>query len=103
LIELGSNQFEVESINLYTGSAEVTTKHNNIQVNLIIVEGPNQNNRHKVLLSVSKNTINVGRKPTADINFPDDHHLSNLHAKVCLIDGKIYLEDMGSTNGYISK
>jgi hypothetical protein len=42
---------------------------------------------------------NVGRKPTAELNFPDDHHLSNLHAKFCMIDGKVYLEDIASTNG----
>lgn len=48
-----------------------------------------------------KNSINIGRKPTADLNFPDDHHLSNIHAKLCLIDGKVFLEEMGSTNGYL--
>jgi len=41
----------------------------------------------------------IGRKPTADVPFTEDHHLSNIHAKVVLIDGLIYLEDMGSTNG----
>lgn len=44
--------------------------------------------------------VNMGRKPTAEINFPEDHHLSNIHSKLCLIDGRVYLEDMGSTNGY---
>ena len=42
----------------------------------------------------------IGRKNTADIPFPDDHHLSNLHAKFYLIDSKVYIEDYSSTNGY---
>lgn len=42
----------------------------------------------------------IGRKSTADFAFTEDHHLSNIHAKIVLIDGFIYLEDMGSTNGY---
>ena len=51
-------------------------------------------------MSESKPNVIMGRKNTADIPFPDDHHLSNLHAKFNLIDNKIYIEDYSSTNGY---
>jgi pSer/pThr/pTyr-binding forkhead associated (FHA) protein len=43
----------------------------------------------------------IGRKNTADIPFPEDHHLSNLHAKFYLIDSKMYIEDYSSTNGFV--
>ena len=41
----------------------------------------------------------IGRKSTNEINFPDDIHLSNIHAKIVLISNKFVIEDMGSTNG----
>lgn len=44
----------------------------------------------------------MGRKGTADLSFPDDHHLSNLHSKFYLVDQKVYIEDYSSTNGFIS-
>ena len=109
MIELGSNQFEVEEINYINNlNAEVffyiffiyIIKIQNIfQVQLSIIEGPNASEKPKIKLGQLKNSINIGRKPTADLNFPDDHHLSNIHAKLCLIDGKVFLEEMGSTNG----
>ena len=42
----------------------------------------------------------IGRKSNADLPFIDDHHLSNLHAKIYFIDSKVYIEDYSSTNGY---
>ena len=68
---------------------------------MVIIEGPNSPDKHNIKLTATKRMVNLGRKPTAEINFPEDHHLSNIHSKLCLIDGRVYLEDMGSTNGYI--
>lgn len=31
---------------------------------------------------------------------PDDHHLSNIHARIYFIEDKFILEDLTSTNGY---
>jgi pSer/pThr/pTyr-binding forkhead associated (FHA) protein len=98
MIELGSNQFYVENINL--SSAEVNSiRFNVVQIVLQIIDGPNQPDRFVINLSCEKSVFSIGRKPSADIAFTEDHHLSNVHAKVVLIDGVIYLEDMGSTNG----
>lgn len=44
--------------------------------------------------------INVGRKATNEINFPDDQHLSNIHSTFYQVEGVWYIEDLGTTNGY---
>ncbi len=52
------------------------------------------------MIEILKNTkVTVGRKQTNALNFPDDQHLSNIHATIFSIDNKYYLEDMGTTNG----
>lgn len=48
-----------------------------------------------------KSIWKIGRKSTVDLFFGEDHHLSNIHSKIFNIEGKVYVEDMGSTNGYI--
>lgn len=44
--------------------------------------------------------INCGRKVSNAIHFPDDQHLSNIHASITNIEGKFLLEDLATTNGY---
>ncbi|CAK85925.1 unnamed protein product (macronuclear) [Paramecium tetraurelia] len=90
VVELGSNQFEIQQVNV-NGA--------NIDVVMTIIEGPNTPEKHVINLTPQKSVTTVGRKQTADLTFSEDHHLSNIHAKICLIDGRVYLEDMGSTNG----
>lgn len=65
-----------------------------------IFEGLNTPNKYPIKFSGQKQIFSIGRKPSADLSFGDDHHLSNIHAKIQLIDNEIFLEDMGSTNGY---
>ena len=83
VIEMGSNQFQTS----LTGGA----------LTLTIIEGP----AHSVIFEIPKQSkgITVGRKPNNLLSFPDDQHLSNLHSTISYIDGKYYIEDMGTTNG----
>jgi pSer/pThr/pTyr-binding forkhead associated (FHA) protein len=38
-----------------------------------------------------------------DISFPDDGYVSGLHARVTLRDGRVFLADLGSSNGTFIK
>ena len=44
----------------------------------------------------------LGRE-RGDINFPDDGYVSGLHARVALRDGRVFLADLGSSNGTFIK
>jgi pSer/pThr/pTyr-binding forkhead associated (FHA) protein len=44
----------------------------------------------------------LGRE-RGEINFPDDGYVSGLHARVTLRDGRVYLQDLGSSNGTFMK
>ncbi|HEX4418035.1 MAG TPA: FHA domain-containing protein [Kofleriaceae bacterium] len=44
----------------------------------------------------------LGRE-RGDINFPDDGYVSGLHARVILRDGRVFLADLGSSNGTFIK
>jgi len=39
------------------------------------------NETYKFMLNQQKQHILIGRKNVADLAFPDDNHLSNLHSK----------------------
>lgn len=43
-------------------------------------------------------SVTLGRE-RGDINFPDDGYVSGLHARVSTRNGKVYLADLGSSNG----
>ncbi|CAD8088860.1 unnamed protein product [Paramecium primaurelia] len=90
LIELGSNLFQVTQLE------EVS---NGIQLGLLVLEGPNSDEQISFHLNQDKNSVTFGRKTNADIAFPEDHHLSNLHAKFYLVDKNVTIEDHSSTNG----
>jgi pSer/pThr/pTyr-binding forkhead associated (FHA) protein len=47
-------------------------------------------------------SITLGRE-RGEINFPDDGYVSGLHARVTLRDGRVYLADLGSSNGTFIK
>lgn len=47
-------------------------------------------------------SVTLGRE-RGDINFPDDGYVSGLHARLSARDGKVYLTDMGSSNGTFIK
>ena len=46
--------------------------------------------------------ITLGRE-RGEINFPDDGYVSGLHARVILRDGRVFLADLGSSNGTFIK
>ena len=46
--------------------------------------------------------VTFGRE-RGDINFPDDGYVSGLHARVAARDGRVFLEDLGSSNGTFMK
>ena len=46
--------------------------------------------------------VTLGRE-RGEINFPDDGYVSGLHARVTLRDGRVFLTDMGSSNGTFVK
>jgi pSer/pThr/pTyr-binding forkhead associated (FHA) protein len=47
-------------------------------------------------------SVTLGRE-RGEINFPDDGYVSGLHARVTLRDGRVYLQDLGSSNGTFMK
>ncbi len=47
-------------------------------------------------------SVTLGRE-RGDINFPDDGYVSGLHARLTTRDGKVYLSDLGSSNGTFIK
>jgi hypothetical protein len=46
--------------------------------------------------------ITLGRE-RGDINFPDDGYVSGLHARLTIRGGRVYLSDLGSSNGTFLK
>ena len=84
IIEMGSNQFWMDLSNSKTLSMK-------------IIEGPNAGEPIG-MLSI-KGKVNIGRKPTNEISFPEDQHLSNIHATIFTVEGIWYIEDLGTTNG----
>ncbi|MCE9580548.1 MAG: FHA domain-containing protein [Deltaproteobacteria bacterium] len=47
-------------------------------------------------------SVTMGRE-RGEINFPDDGYVSGLHAKITTRDGRVYLSDLGSSNGTFLK
>jgi pSer/pThr/pTyr-binding forkhead associated (FHA) protein len=47
-------------------------------------------------------SVTLGRE-RGEINFPDDGYVSGLHARVTLRDGRVFLADLGSSNGTFVK
>ncbi len=47
-------------------------------------------------------SVTLGRE-RGEINFPDDGYVSGLHARLAARDGKVFLSDLGSSNGTFIK
>ncbi len=45
------------------------------------------------------NEVTIGRAPGCTISIPDDTFVSQLHARVFVVNGQVLVEDLGSTNG----
>ncbi len=43
--------------------------------------------------------LTVGRASGCQVSIPDDSYASQLHARIYRKDGRLWLEDLGSTNG----
>ncbi len=43
--------------------------------------------------------LTVGRASGCQVSMPDDSYASQLHARIYRKDGRLWLEDLGSTNG----
>ena len=80
---MGSNQFEIR----------MSDKH---LMALKVIQGTNVDT---CFVMPKKDKITIGRKPHNQVSFPDDHHLSNIHATLFCVQGIWYVEDLGSTNG----
>lgn len=91
IIEMGANQFEVvrlEADSKDSGAIE------------LVVEGAEDEAEERYPFQLEKGAFkSIGRKNTNHIHFANDQHLSGLHAKLYVLDGKFYLEDQCSTNG----
>ena len=85
IIEMGSNQFEICNIS-------------DKELFIVIVDGPNVKMEIQVSLKGISDKFSIGRKNNNELAF-DDHHLSNLHAKIYMVEDKFILEDLCSTNG----
>lgn len=92
IFEMGSTTFEV--IDSYF-SLDSPCFVGEPYVFLVVLEGMVKVGTKFVMC----NNSTIGRKSSNKINFGDDIHLSNVHAKIVLISNKFVLEDMGSTNG----
>ena len=69
---------------------------------LLVYEGPNIEQTFLLEFQGRKTPISIGRKSNNKncLKFPDDSHLSSIHAKFEFISDQFFIEDMGSTNGY---
>ncbi|MGH9067421.1 MAG: FHA domain-containing protein [Acidimicrobiales bacterium] len=69
-------------------------------VRLSIVEPPEHRGRSYDLTG----EMTVGRAQGCGVALPDDSFTSHLHARVWAEDGRVWVEDLGSTNGtYVNK
>ena len=91
IIELGSNQFFIKQLSVEPPFPKIS---------LCILEGPNQFASYELALSSTVKFFSFGRRTTNSVSFPEDLHLSNVHANIYVVQNKFILEDMSSTNGY---
>ncbi len=74
-----------------------------------VMGSPNPGYWGKITVIIGKDTdgsayplmgdqVNLGRE-RGDINFPDDGYVSGLHARLTYRGGRVYLSDVGSSNG----
>lgn len=54
--------------------------------------------RHGEVTRIS-NEVTLGRSPTCSVSLDDDAFVSSVHARIFVLDGEAYLEDLNSKNG----
>jgi pSer/pThr/pTyr-binding forkhead associated (FHA) protein len=92
ILELGSRQFLVEYINSLSLLIEVRLK---------IIDGPDTGSDITFKLTDKDSRFSIGRKTSNNLSYSEDQHLSSNHAAFIKINDKLFLEDGGSTNGYL--
>ncbi|EGR29471.1 hypothetical protein IMG5_155130 [Ichthyophthirius multifiliis] len=88
IIEMGSFQYYIQSI-----------QENILQISILEKPGNLYNLQFCYEMIEQGQYFSIGRKISNKICFEEDSHLSNVHAKIFLIQGKFLLEDNCSTNG----
>jgi pSer/pThr/pTyr-binding forkhead associated (FHA) protein len=66
-------------------------------VHLVLVEPPARKGQTFDL--ADENELTVGRAAGCGVAIPEDTFVSQLHARIFRRDGKLFVEDLGSTNG----
>jgi len=66
------------------------------QVGRLVVVEPSS--RKGAVLEVDRE-LTFGRAGGCTVSMPDDAYMSQIHARVYMEDGDVYVEDLGSTNG----
>ena len=66
-------------------------------VHLVLVEPPGRKGQTFGL--ADENELTVGRAAGCGVALPEDTFVSQLHARIFRRDGKLFVEDLGSTNG----
>lgn len=64
-----------------------------------VIEGPNVDKEYKLVMEDKNKPLSIGRKINNEIYLPNDHHLSNIHARIYYYENKFVLEDLNTTNG----
>lgn len=64
---------------------------------LVLVEPPARKGQTFDL--ADNNELTVGRAAGCGVSLPEDTFVSQLHARIFRRDGKLFVEDLGSTNG----
>ena len=59
--------------------------------------GPNP--KHDTPVPVVKDILKIGNAADCDIRLLDDAYVSRSHAQLLIRDGKVFVEDLGSSNG----
>jgi pSer/pThr/pTyr-binding forkhead associated (FHA) protein len=54
--------------------------------------------RHGEVTRISTE-VTLGRSPTCSVSLDDDAFVSSVHARIFVLDGEAYLEDLNSKNG----
>ena len=96
IIELGSKHFYIEKIENFKEESE------NLKILIKFSILDLINNKEEIFFANFENLntkYSIGRNSCNSINFPDDLHLSNIHASLFILDNNVFLEDLGSTNG----
>lgn len=94
ILEVGSYQFQVTDIVINQNSEE-GEEEDDSRIILSIHDSPEEQYEKMTAYHGSS----IGRKSNNSLPFPDDLHMSNIHAKINLINETFYFEDMASTNG----